>query len=81
MINLASQLLLPKEKNALNNFIKAIFKEMNYCQKIIKKHFNRNLFISAKDEQRFQSSNKCWVCNKLVDVGDNKVSDHCHITH
>ena len=36
--------------------------------------------MSEKDEQSFQSSNKCWICNKLFDVGDNKVRDHCHVT-
>ena len=36
--------------------------------------------MSEKEEQRFQSSNKCWLCDKLFDVGDNKVRDHCHIT-
>ena len=36
--------------------------------------------MSEEDEQRFQSSNKCWICDKLFYVGDNKVRDHCHIT-
>ena len=36
--------------------------------------------MSAKDEERFQSSNKCWICNKLIDLGDNKVKDSDHIT-
>ena len=36
--------------------------------------------MSAKDEQRFQLSNKYWICNKLFDVGDKKVRDHCNIT-
>ena len=36
--------------------------------------------MSAKDEERFQSSNKCWIYNKLLEVGDNKVRDNCHIT-
>ena len=36
--------------------------------------------MSAEDEQRFQLSNICWICNKLFDAGDNKVRDHCHIT-
>ena len=36
--------------------------------------------MSAEDEEIFQSSNKCWICNKLFVVGDNKVRDHCHIT-
>ena len=36
--------------------------------------------MSAKDEERFQLSNKCWIYNKLLEVGDNKVRDNCHIT-
>ena len=36
--------------------------------------------MSEKDEQIFQLSNKCWICDKLFDVGDNKVRDRCHIT-
>ena len=36
--------------------------------------------MSAEDEQKFQSSNKCWICDKLFDVGDNKVRDLDHVT-
>ena len=36
--------------------------------------------MSAEDEERFQLRNICWICEKLFDVGDNKVRDHCHIT-
>ena len=36
--------------------------------------------MSAEEEERFQLSNSCWICNKLFDVGDDKVRDHCHIT-
>ena len=42
---------------------------------MMKKHF-----ISAEEEERFQLKNSCWICDKLFDVGDNKVRDHCHIT-
>ena len=45
-----------------------------------KKHFDKNLVMSAKDEERFQLSNKCWICDKLFDAGDNKVRDYCRIT-
>ena len=47
---------------------------------MVKKHFNKNLIMSAKEEERFQLSNICWICNKLFDVSDNKVRDHCRIT-
>ena len=35
--------------------------------------------MSEKDEQRFQSSNKGWICNKFFDGGDNKVKHYCHV--
>ena len=80
MINLANQLFFIKKKNVVNRFIKAILIEYEYFKKVMKKHYNKNVIMSEKDEQIFQSSNKCWICDKLVDVGDNKVRDHCHIT-
>ena len=45
-----------------------------------KKQIDKNLVMSAEDEQRFQSSSKYWICDKLFDAGDNKVRDHCHVT-
>ena len=47
---------------------------------MIKKHFNKNLIMSAEEGERFQLSNSYWKCNKLFDVGDDKLKDHCHIT-
>ena len=35
--------------------------------------------MSAEDEQIFQSSNKSWICDKIFDVGDNKIRDYCHV--
>ena len=46
----------------------------------MKKHFNQILVMSVEDERRFQSSNKCWICNKLLTEEDKKVRDHGHIT-
>ena len=40
----------------------------------------KNLVMPAEDEERFQSSNKCWICNKLFVAEEYKVKDHCHIT-
>ena len=42
---------------------------MNYCKKVLKKNFNKNSVIPAEDEERFQSSNKCLICDKLFDTG------------
>ena len=38
-----------------------------------KKHFNKNLFMSQKDTKRYQSSSKCWICDQLLDVGNNRI--------
>ena len=66
-------------KNAVYRFIEAIFKGYDYCKKIIEIYFSINLIISA-EEERFQLSNSCWICDKLFDIRDDKVRDHCNIT-
>ena len=46
----------------------------------MKKHFNKNLIITAEEDKQFQSSNTYWICEKLIEDDDVKVRDHCHIT-
>ena len=46
----------------------------------MKKHFNKNLVISVEEEERFQLTNSHWICNRVFDVGDEKVRDDCHVT-
>ena len=67
-------------ENAAYEFIKAILKEYQYCKKVMKKHFNKNLIMSELEEKQIQSSNTCYICEKLIDDNDEKVRDHCHIT-
>ena len=34
--------------------------------------------MSTEDQESFQSSSKCWICDKLVDVGDHPLGgDWC----
>ena len=44
----------------------------------MKKHFNKNLIMTEEEEEQFQPSNSCWICEKLID--NEKVIDHCQIT-
>ena len=44
----------------------------------MKKHFNKNLIRSEKEEEH--SSNICWICEKRIDDDDKKVIDHIHIS-
>ena len=46
----------------------------------MKKHFNKNLIMSEKEEEQFQSSNTCRICEKPIDDDDEKVRDHCYVT-
>ena len=60
--------------------LKQFLMSMIIVKKMIKKHFKENLIMSAEEEERFQLSTSCWICDKLFDVGEDKVRDHCHIT-
>ena len=66
-------------KDAVYEFIKSILNEYNYCRKVMKICFSRNLIMSA-EEERFEQSNICWICGKLFEISDEKVRDHCHIS-
>ena len=45
----------------------------------MKKHFNKNLVMTALENEAFERSSICWICGKLINL-DEKVRDHCHIT-
>ena len=32
--------------------------------------------MSEEKQEQFQSSNICWVCEKLIDDDDERVTDH-----
>ena len=35
--------------------------------------------MSAEENERFELTNTCWICDKLMKNKDNKVGDHCRI--
>ena len=55
------KMVLYRGKDAINNFIKSILNEYNYCRKVMRKHFNKNLIMSVEEEERFEQSNICWI--------------------
>ena len=65
---------------AAYEFIEVILKECEYCKKVMKKLFNKNLIVSEEEEEQFQSSNTCWICEKLTDNGNEIVRNHCYVT-
>ena len=45
----------------------------------MKRHLNKNLVMTAEENEEFERSNICSICGKLIEFND-KVRDHCHIT-
>ena len=77
----SKKIVLYRGKDAVNKFIKSILNEYNYCRNVMRKHFNKKLIMSVEEEEeRFEQSNICWICSKLIDLSDEKVRDHCHIS-
>ena len=68
--------ILYRGGNSVNKLIEEILKEYEYCKKLMKKHFNKNLIMSVEDEEKFQASNKILMHNKLFTDEDEKERDH-----
>ena len=73
----SKDLILYRGKNAVYKFIQSIFNEYSYCRSVMEKHFNKNRIMSAEEEEQFEKSEICWICNKMIE--NEKVRDHCHI--
>ena len=52
-------IVIYRGENAAYEFIKVILKQYEYCRKLMKKHFNKNLIMSEEEEHLFQQSNRC----------------------
>ena len=66
--------------NSIKEFIEWIFEQKKYCNKIINKKFNKKLKMTIEDENNYQNSQDCWICNEKINKNKDKVRDHCHIT-
>ena len=66
-------------KDCINKFIKWIFRTQKYNQ-IINNYFNKKLKMTINDEERYQNSQICWICNEKINKDKDKERDHCHIT-
>ena len=58
----------------------SIFKEYDYCKSVMKTNFNENLVMTVDEKEEFERSNICWICDKFIENGYNKVRDHCQRT-
>ena len=44
--------------------------ESKYYTDIMKKHFNKELVMTRKDNEDFANSTKCWICSHVYVEGD-----------
>ena len=66
-------------KNAVFKFMEML-EEVNYCKKVMRNNFNKQLKMTYEDEQHFKQTGKCHICNKKYSTMDVRVRDHCRIT-
>ena len=66
-------------KDTVYNFISSMIKESEYCSDMMRKHFNKELVITKKDNKDFENSTKCCICDNDYIDNDVKVRDHCDI--
>ena len=70
-------------KNVIAKFIQNLFEGVKDCQEVISERAKRRLVMIFEDEKDFQTSKKCWICERQYkpDEGENiPVRDHCHMT-
>ena len=69
--------------NVIEKFFEFLFREVKDCQEVISEKAKRRLVMTFEDEKDFQTSKKCWICERQYkpDEGENiAVRDHCHMT-
>ena len=62
-------------KDAGYNFISSMIEENKYCSDVMKKHFNKGLVMNKEDNEGFENSIKCWICDNDYIDGDVKARD------
>ena len=53
-----------------------MIEESNYCSDVMKRHFNKEVWMTKEDNENFRNSTKCWICDD--DFVDNDVKGRLH---
>ena len=57
-------------------FINSMTEESKHYNDVMKKHFNKKLATTKKDDEDFKNSTDCCLCDKAYFNGDVKVRGH-----
>ena len=63
-----------KGKNCINKFIWWVINQNKRIKEIITNHFNKELIMTAQDEEIYNNSQICLICNEELNA--EKVRDH-----
>ena len=53
-------------EKAVYNFMEKMLKEVIYCKTTMKKYFNKPLIMTKKNEEEFQKTDTCHICDKKI---------------
>ena len=67
-------------EGAVYKFMEKMLEKVEYCKKMVKKHFNRNLTITKEELKTFKGSNECHICGEKYGEEDKPIMDYCKIT-
>ena len=42
-----------------------MIEENKYCPDVMKKKFNKELMMTKRDDESFENSTKCWICDYI----------------
>ena len=57
-----------------------MLEKSKYYSNVMKKDFSKEFMITKKENEVFENSTKCWICDNASIDNDVKVIDHCHIS-
>ena len=57
-----------------------MLEEVEYCKKMVKRHFNKNLKATNNDLRNFNEPSECYICKVKYVEGEKPIMDHCRIT-
>ena len=80
----SGDLVIYRGEDPIGEFLKCMQGEVQNCQEVIKKSFNKPLKMSEEDESNFRKATRCHICQiKFRDndgPNEEPVRDHCHVT-
>ena len=50
--------------DAVYKFMKKMLEEVKWCQKMKKKHFNKDMVMTDEDTASFNKAKHCHICDK-----------------